>query len=92
MNLNIVVAGAIYVYAPYAIYITWLYIMPAEICQLCGMACCAEREREKFGYKRIVRINGIDNFMATTALCLTRQAGHTHTHKEGTEGEGGKCS
>lgn len=46
MNLNIVVAGTIYVYAPYAIYITWLYIMPAEICQLCGMACCAERERE----------------------------------------------
>lgn len=54
-----------------------------------GMLC---REREKFGYKRIVRINGIDNFMATTALCLTRQAGHTHTHKERTEGEGGKCS
>lgn len=45
------------------------------------MACCTERE--KFGYKRIVRINGIDNFMATSALCLTRQAGHTHTHKEG---------
>lgn len=64
--------------------------MPAEICQLCGMACCAEKE--KFGYKRIVRINGIDNFMATSALCLTRQAGHTHTctHKEGrVETEGG---
>lgn len=47
-------------------------------------------QREKFGYKRIVRINGIDNFMATSALCLTRQAGHTHTHKKrGVETEGG---